>query len=196
MSVPPPSLVGRNPLRPILLPPGFDAFSKKAQQPWKTCLQLKQRAYPVEIYSPCQKKHRAEQAYVCQASITGHSLKKCVSCIVSHFPCNVAHNKICIVLVLLQLSQIDARQDVLLLIPIFSPYSPSPYTLVGLLSVPLSLLVAQTFLTIAQVFSLVGSVNLIVGLASVGSAGSPSGCALSKVGSLVVFLVIILICPL
>ena len=42
------SPVCRDLLGPLPLPPGFEAMSKKAQQPWRTCQRLEQRAYPVE----------------------------------------------------------------------------------------------------------------------------------------------------
>ena len=86
--------VGCDLLGPIPLPPGFDDMSKKAQQPWKTCQRLEQQAYLVDICFPYEKKHCAGQLYVCQAFLTGCLSKKCVSCIASHFPCNIARNKV------------------------------------------------------------------------------------------------------
>ena len=53
MFIPLQSPIGCDPLGPLLLPPGFEAMSKKAQQLWKTCQRLEQQAYPVEICSPC-----------------------------------------------------------------------------------------------------------------------------------------------
>ena len=65
MSVLPQFPVGRNPLRFFPLLPDFEAMSKKAQQPWNMCQRLEQRAYPIEICSPCQEKHWAGQLFVC-----------------------------------------------------------------------------------------------------------------------------------
>ena len=55
MSVPLQSPVGRDPLGPLPLLPGFEAMFKKAQQPWRTCQKLEQRAYPVKICSLVKK---------------------------------------------------------------------------------------------------------------------------------------------
>ena len=137
------------------------------------CQRLQQRAYPVKICSPCQEKHWASQLLVRQASVTKRLSKKCVTCIVNHFPCDVAQNQVGVSLVFLQCNMSNNSQDISLLVPIFSPRSLSPYTPIG----PASLLFSLPNAPI-----LADAVSLSIGRAPASLAGSLAAVTLSKVG--------------
>ena len=87
----------------------------------------------------------------------------------------------------------DNWQDVSLLIFLFSPCFPLPYTPAKPASVPSSPSVAKALMTIARAFSPVASVISTVRHALVGSTGPSLGRALSEVCALVFFLIIVLI---